>query len=268
MKTVAIVGAGELGATLARLLADREQVRRILLIDPDAGRAQGKALDLMQSGPVEGSDTRLDGVAELTGHVDAVVIADPTELEGVEVTPLRRAEFLRGLVPRLGTAPLVIAGANPCRLVTAARERGVPADRLLGSAPVAWSAALRRLLAEELKVEPSAVTGVVVGYPPDLVPLGVTLGGTPLEGAGLSALGRAVDRLKARAFGPVSLAAAGAHVLRALAASRVCVLPLVLGNAVAVPARIAAGRVFGPIAFELSPRERVLFDNAAERAGR
>lgn len=268
MKTVAIVGANELGATLARVLADREQARRVLLVDPEASRAQGKALDLMQSGPVEHSDTRLEAVAELVAGVDAVVLADPTELAGEDVTPLRRTEFLRALVPRLGSAPLVIAGPRPAPLVAAALERGVSVERVMGSAPVAWSAALRRLLAEELKVEPAAVGGVVAGHPPDLVPLAVALGGTPLAGAGLSALGRALDRLRARAFGPVSLAAAAARVLRALDGSRESVLPLVLGRGVAVPARLAAGRVLGPVDFELSPRERVLFENAAERARR
>jgi hypothetical protein len=268
MKTVAIVGAGELGATLARLLADREQVRRIVLVDPELGRAQGKALDLMQSGPVEGSDTRLEGAAELAGECEAIVVADPGELAGPEVTALRRADFMRDLLPRLGTAALVIAGPHPAPLVAAALERGAAADRVLGSAPVAWSAALRRRLAEELKVEPSAIAGVVAGYPPDLVALGVSLGGTPLDGAGLSALGRALERLKTTAFGPVSLAAAAARVLRALGGTRASALSLVLRGGVAVPARLVAGRVLGPLVFELSPRERVLFDNAAERAGR
>lgn len=268
MKGVAIVGAGELGATLARLLADREQVRRILLVDPDEGRAQGKALDLMQSGPVEGSDTCLEGCVALAAGCEAIVIADPDELSGSDVTALRRADFMRSLVSRVGTAVLVIAGPHPAPLLNAALERGIAADRVLGSAPVAWSAALRRLLAEELKVEPSAITGGVAGYPPDLVPLAVTLGGTPLDGSGLSALGRATERLKATAFGPVSLAAAAARVLRALDGTRASVLSLVLRGGVAVPARLGAGRVLGPIAFELSPRERVLFDNATQRAGR
>ncbi len=267
MKTVAIVGANELGATLARVLADREQARRILLVDPEASRAQGKALDLMQSGPVERSDTWLEGVASLTGSVDAIVIADPTELAGADVTALRQADFMRSLAPHLGSAPLVIADARPAPLVAAALERGVPADRVMGSAPVAWSAALRRLLAEELKVEPSAIAAVAAGSPPDFVPLGVTLGGAPLTAAGLSALGRAVERLKATRFGPVSLAAAAARTLRALAGSRPSVLPLVVRGP-ALPARVAAGRVLGPLDLELSPRERMLLDNAAERARR
>lgn len=267
MQIVAIVGAGELGAALARRLADREAVGRVVLVDPDVGRARGKALDLMQSGPVEGSDTRLEGAAEVTGGVDAVVIADPAELEGADVTPLRRADFMRELLPRAGDAPVIVAGPRPGALVAAALERGARADRVMGSAPVAWSAALRRLLAEELSVEPSAIAAVAAGAPPDLVPLGVTVGGAPLSAAGLSALGRVVERLRTASFGPVSLAAAAARTLRALAGSRPSVLPLVLRGP-AVPVRVASGRVLGPVDLELSPRERMLLDNAAERARR
>ena len=56
-QTIAVIGAGELGATLARRLAAGEVFRRVLLLDPDVGKAKGKALDILQSGPVEGFDT-------------------------------------------------------------------------------------------------------------------------------------------------------------------------------------------------------------------
>lgn len=275
MNTVAILGAGELGASLARLLGDREQARRVILIDPDEGRAKGKALDLLQSGPVEGSDTRIEGrvsVEGLTG-LDAVVVADPSELTGPDRVPLRVADFIRGLLPILGPAPLVFAGADPSPLLAAALERGVARDRVLGSAPIAWSAALRRRLAEALGLEPGGVTATLLGRPPDLVPVGVSVGGMPLTGAGLSALGRALDALKARSFGPLSLATAAAHALAALHGSRPSLLPVVVAGdgavATRVPlamvARIACGRVQGLEALELTPRERLALDNAAAR---
>ena len=65
MRNVAILGAGDLGATLARRLAERELARRIVLVDPDEGRARGKALDLAQSGPVEPYDVAIEGAASL-----------------------------------------------------------------------------------------------------------------------------------------------------------------------------------------------------------
>ncbi len=277
MNSVAILGAGELGASLARLLADREQARRVILVDPDEGRARGKALDLLQSGPVEGSDTRLEGHASLDAleGLDAIVVADPLELVGPDLVPLRVADFVRGLLPILGNAPLVFAGADPSPLVAAALERGVARDRVLGSAPIAWSAALRRLLAEALAVEPSGVAASVLGRPPDLIPIGVSVGGVPIAGAGLSALGRSLERLKARSLGPLSLATAAARALAALQGSRSSVLPVVValdaaavprGVALALPARIAAGRVQGLEVLDLTPRERLAFDNAAARS--
>jgi malate dehydrogenase len=259
------------------LLAEREQVRRVLLIDPDEGRAKGKALDLLQSGPVEGSDTRIEGRAGLEAleGLDAIVVADLPELAGPDVVPLRVADFVRGLLPSLGKAALVVAGPDPGLLLAAAIERGVARDRVLGSAPIAWSAALRRLLAEAVGVEPSAVTAIVLGRPPDLVPVGVSVGGIPVAGAGFSALGRALEKLKARSCGPVSLAAAAARALAALDGSRASLLPVVValddasfprGVALAVPARIAASRVQGLEPLDLTPRERLAFDNAAARS--
>ena len=65
MNSIAILGAGELGATLARLTAEAEIARRVILLDADEGKARGKALDLAQSGPIEGYDTHVEGGARL-----------------------------------------------------------------------------------------------------------------------------------------------------------------------------------------------------------
>lgn len=276
MNAVAIVGAGPLGETIARKLVDREAVRRVILVDPDEGRAKGKALDLMQSGPVEASDTRVEGRGSLKdlGPLDALVVADPPELAGPESVPLRLADFVRGLLPVLGEAPLVVASGEPASLVEAAIEVGIARDRVLGSAPIAWSAALRRLIAEETGVEPTSVSATVLGLPPHLVPVGVTLGGGALEGSALMALRKALERLRQTISGPVSLAAAAARALAALAGVRPVVLPVVAGLdgafgvrglALGIPVRIARGRLLQAVDFELSPRDKVAFDNAAAR---
>ena len=78
MKRVAIVGAGEIGAAVARALAEREVVREVTLINQSSLVASGKALDILQSGPLEGSDTRVIGAPDLDAVVgtDVVVIAD------------------------------------------------------------------------------------------------------------------------------------------------------------------------------------------------
>src|SRR3954467_15432856 len=144
-QTIAVIGAGELGATLARRLAESEAFRRVLLLDPDTGRARGKALDILQSGPAEGVHTRAEGGGlEEMSAADVVAVADPPALdpgrlpsEGAEL-----AERIRGAAPG---ATLVIAGGHPGLLETAV-GRGWPRDRVIGSAPVAIAAALRREL--------------------------------------------------------------------------------------------------------------------------
>jgi len=195
-------------------------------------------------------------------------------LEGPDSVPLRTTDFVRGLLPSLGEAPLVFAGAEPGPLVAAAVERGVARDRVLGSAPIAWSAALRRRLAEAVGVEPSSVTGTMLGRQPDLVPVGVSVGGLPLAGARLSVLGRVLEAMRAHAFGPLSLATAAARVLAALERARPALLPVVVagdgalgrrGAVLAVVARLASGRIQGLEALELTPRERLALDNAAAR---
>src|SRR5262249_58608248 len=98
-QTIAVIGAGELGATLARRLAAGESFRRVLLLDPDPGRARGKALDILQSGPVDGFDTRVEGgPLERMGEVDAVAIADPPALDP------GRLPSEAGALPRTGGA--------------------------------------------------------------------------------------------------------------------------------------------------------------------
>ena len=61
MQTVAILGAGELGGSVARTLATADVARHVVLVDKAGQVAAGKALDILQSGPVEGFHTRVTG---------------------------------------------------------------------------------------------------------------------------------------------------------------------------------------------------------------
>jgi len=114
----------------------------------------------------------------------------------------------------------------------------------------------------------------MLGRQPDLVPVGVSVGGLPLAGARLSVLGRVLEAMRAHAFGPLSLATAAARVLAALERARPALLPVVVagdgalgrrGAVLAVVARLASGRIQGLEALELTPRERLALDNAAAR---
>jgi malate dehydrogenase len=277
MHTVAVVGAGELGATLARRLAEADQARRVILLDGDEGRARGKALDILQAGPVEGFDAWVEGAAATAvPAADAVVIADPAELEAGRL-PSDAAALLERVLPALAAGgPLVVAGGHPGVLEQAVKK-GLPRERVVGSAPIALAAAVRRHAANEAQGRPSDVALTVLGRPPaDLVTPrdGATLGGLPLDRVSASALRRALGAVRGRWPGPVALATAAARALAVLDAADPVVLPVLAvlageyghrGRAVAVPARLGRGRILAVVEVDLAPVDRVAFDNAAGR---
>lgn len=272
---VAILGAGELGATLARRLAEREAARLVVIVDPNEGRAKGKALDLLQSGPVEGYDTRVDGAAEAPEGMDVTIAADPPELEGRSSRDA--AAWLRALAPRLGRGPLLVAGEHGPTLVEAAVGAGLPRDRVIGSAPLAWAAALRRALARETGASAADVGLTVLGLPPEhlVVPArSLNASGLPLDDGSPTVLRRALDAVRRRTLGPVALATAADRVLAALFSPPGPVVPAwamldgELGHrrmALAVPVRLGAGRIQAVLDVPLEPVERIAFDNAAQK---
>lgn len=279
MRSVNILGAGDLGATLARCLAERELVRRIALVDADVGKAKGKALDIAQSGPLDHFDVGVEGfpTLEAAPAADCWVIADPPELAGPGGDK-RAADLACAVAASVGHGLLVVASARDApSLVEAAAQRLPSRDQVVGSAPVAFAAALRRRLAGELALEPSAVQAVPIGLPPAhaLVPFGTALaGGVPVERLSAVATRRALEALRSRALGPVALAHAAARVLAALFGARPAVLPVFAfltgeyghrGVALAVPARLCGGRVQTVVEFALESVDRVALDTAADR---
>jgi len=165
MIDVAIVGAGELGGSLAHVLAQRGFVRRIQLIDPAGQVAAGKALDIMQTGPVQRFTTPVLGGTDLTrvSGATVVVIADQAKPQsGADsILPLRQ-------ISELASRALVLcAGADGRTLV----ERGVQElhyrrERLFGSAPEALTAAMRALVALQTNSSVRDVALTVLGVPP------------------------------------------------------------------------------------------------------
>ena len=84
MHDVAIIGAGELGGSLAHVLARRDVASAIRLIDETGGVAAGKALDIMQSAPIECFATRVSGSTELTSAAGAALLFVADRVSGGE----------------------------------------------------------------------------------------------------------------------------------------------------------------------------------------
>jgi malate dehydrogenase len=165
MMDVAIIGAGDIGGSVAHVLARRDIVRRIQLIDPAGQMAAGKALDIMQSGPVEGFTTLVLGSTDLTRVIGCglVVIAD-------QARPQADADALLVLtqVKQLASKAVILcAGLDGRTLVErGVRELKYPRGRLIGSAPEALSSALRAVVALQVNGSVRDVALTVMGAPP------------------------------------------------------------------------------------------------------
>lgn len=274
MLTVVILGAGEHGATLARRLAGRELARRIVLVDADEGKARGKALDILQSGPVDRFDTRVEGAsdARTIEEPEILVVADAPELMDGAGAADRLSQLAVKVKPRL----VVVSGPRSASSVDAVLATGFAADRVAGSAPVAVASAIRRRLAMALDVEARAVGLALLGLPPDVIVVphaSATVGGVPVEQLRPAALRQAVQDVAGRTPGPVALAAAAVHVIAALLSPRLSVLPVLargdaafgLGRAtIALPRRLGGWRIGESLEVALEPYERVALENAAE----
>ena len=167
MSLVAIIGAGEIGGAVARALASRSRIDVVRLIDDKAAIAAGKALDLLQAGPIWGSDTHIEGAADLAAvsGAAAIVIADRAGPEG-EWTGERGLDLLR----RLGTGGflertvVICAGAGQRALMQQGfDELRLPRRRVIGSAPEALAATARALVAIEARAASYQVALSVIG---------------------------------------------------------------------------------------------------------
>jgi malate dehydrogenase len=279
MTSVAVIGAGEVGAAVAQALATRDRVSRVLLVDDAANVAAGKALDIQQSGAVIGFHTRLEGTADLTRVVGAAVcvIADrhgqpPAEWAGDEGLAL-----LRKLLPCTGDAPLVFAGPSQMGLMqTASRELHIARARLLGTSPEAFASAIRSMIALEAGCSPVEVVLAVLGVPPRglVVPWSeAAIGGFALERVLTPAQMVRLESRLARLWppGPYALglaAAVAAEAVTTASRRRLNVLTVLHGQfgvrdrVGALPALLDARGVAHAHAPSLSTRERVLLETA------
>jgi malate dehydrogenase len=192
-RKITIVGAGNVGATLAQRLAERDYAD-LVLVDILEGVPQGKALDLLEAGPVIGYDTLIVGSNsyEATKDSDVCIITG-----GVARKPGMSREDLvstnAGIV-RSVTASLVktspkcilIVVSNPLDAMVhvAHRASGFPRERVLGMAGVLDTARFRTFIAQELGVSVQDVRAYVLGgHGDDMVPLArlCSVGGIPIK---------------------------------------------------------------------------------------
>lgn len=169
MDTVAVIGAGDLGGAVAQALAARDRVGRIVLVDESRQVAAGKALDILQSGAVDGFRTQLTATDDFTAVIGAAacVVADRVAPSATEWVGEEGLAMLARVAPYLSGAPLIFAGVNQVELMLrAATELRVPPRQLIGSSTEAFASAVRSIVALEAQSSPTQVMLAVLGTPP------------------------------------------------------------------------------------------------------
>ena len=189
---IALIGAGQIGGTLA-LLAVQRELGDVVIYDVVEGVPQGKALDILEGTPVGGWDVGLVGtnkVADIAGADVIIVTAGIPRKPGMSRDDLLNVNLniIKDVAPNIKKhAPnaFVIVVSNPLdAMVYAMKEiTGFPKNRVMGMAGVLDSSRFRYFVAAELRVSVREVTAVVMGGHGDtMVPLPryCTVAGTPL----------------------------------------------------------------------------------------
>jgi malate dehydrogenase len=171
-KKITVVGGGNVGASCAVNLAYKE-LGDIVLVDVVEGVPQGKALDMLQMGPVEGYDVRLTGANDYapTANSDVVVItAGLARKPGMSRDDLLLAnhEVVKGVTEQIvkySPNCIIVLVTNPLDAMcwTAFKTSKFPKSRVIGMAGVLDSARFRTFIAQELDVSVENVTAVVMG---------------------------------------------------------------------------------------------------------
>ena len=182
LNQITVVGAGNVGATAAQRLAEKNLARTVLMVDVAEGIPQGKALDQWQSGPVEGYDTRVLGAndyAQAAGSEVFVVTAGIARKPGMSRDDLVKTnagivQSVSREIARVAPQSIIIVVSNPLDVMcyVAMKASGFPRERVLGMAGVLDTARYRMFLAEAMEVSVEDIQAMVLGGHGDtMVPL-------------------------------------------------------------------------------------------------
>ena len=194
MSKVTVVGAGNVGATCANVLAHKDIVKEVVLLDLKGDFARGKALDTWQQASVDYYSTYVKGTDDYkdTAGSDIVVItAGIPRKPGMSRDDLisTNAKIVSSVTKSImehSENPIIIVVSNPLDVMTYAAHKasGLPDTRVFGMAGILDTARYRAFLATELEVSPKDIQAVLMGGHGDtMVPLPryTTVAGIPVE---------------------------------------------------------------------------------------
>ena len=179
---ITVVGAGNVGATAAQRVAEKELARTVVMVDVAEGIPQGKGLDQWQSAPIEGFDSRVlgsNGYEESAGSDIVIITAGIARKPGMSRDDLLNTNA--GIVKQVSeqvkkTSPnaIIIVVSNPLDVMcyVAKAVTGFPRERVIGMAGVLDTGRYRAFLAEALDVSVRDIQAMVLGGHGDtMVPL-------------------------------------------------------------------------------------------------
>ncbi len=193
MNKITVVGAGNVGATTAQRLAEKQLAHQVVLVDVIEGIPQGKGLDQWESAPIERFDSRVvgsNGYAEAAGSELFIVTAGIARKPGMSREDLLRTnvDIVKSVgqeIRKCSPRAIVVVVSNPLDTMCYVMKEalGAPRDRVIGMAGVLDSARFRAFIAEALDVSVDDIQAMVLGGHGDpMVPLVsyTTVAGIPL----------------------------------------------------------------------------------------
>jgi len=294
---ITVVGAGNVGATTAQRVAEKELARRVVMVDVVEGVPQGKGLDQWQSAPIEGFDSRIigaNGYDETAGSDIVIITAGIARKPGMSRDDLLNTNA--GIVKQVSeqiarTSPnaIIIVVSNPLDVMcyVAKKVTGFPRERVIGMAGVLDTARYRAFLAEALDVSVRDIQAMVLGGHGDtMVPLisYTTVSGIPVtQLLDRKTLDEIVDRTRNGGAEIVKYLKTGSayyapssgavQMAEAIVFDQKRVLPCAAwlegeygmsGIFLGVPVKLGRGGVEKVLEVELTPKERVDLGKSAE----
>ena len=298
MQKITVVGAGNVGASVAQRVAEKELSRQVVLVDIVDGIPQGKGLDQWESAPIEGFDTRIVGTNDygMTAGSDLfIVTAGIARKPGMSRDDLVRTnvEIVKAVsqqIRRHAPGAVVIVVSNPLDVMcwVAKEVTGFPRERVIGMAGVLDTARFRAFLADALRVSVEDIDAMVLGGHGDtMVPLisHTTVSGIPvaqlLDRATLDQIVRRTRDGGAEIVGYLKTgsafyapSAAVVQMVEAIVRDKHRLLPCAAwvegeyglsGTYVGVPCKLARGGLEQIVEIELAPDEHSALRQSAEQ---
>jgi len=293
---ITVIGAGHVGATAAQRIAEKELANEVVLVDVIEGLPQGKGLDMYESAPIEGFDSRVIGSNsyDATANSSIVLItAGIARKPGMSRDDLLKTNYnivkeTTEKVVKYSPNSILIIVSNPLDAMaqTAYKASGFSKNRVIGMAGVLDSARMRTFIAEALDVSVENVTAFVLGGHGDtMVPLArySTVAGIPLPDLmpkeKIDAIIKRTAQGGAEIVGLLKTgsafyapSAAIVEMVEAILKDKKKILPCaaylegeygIKGLFVGVPVKLGARGIEQVIEIKLTPEERVALEKSA-----